>query len=397
MDTLSTTESGRAKLKPTRPQPISAAKEFCNLISKRKDTLEKELPPEHFALLAVLEHEHPKDMAHIIANKLEELYPDEPNIRLRVLMHLYPEFYKKQPISFDFLQRQLATLEYEFSENKPFWGFIDSLRYIFNVLPKPKRYDLDKRIKVEGEDATFSAHQIMMQEFQCIHCWRMVYRYPSLNGKILCESHDMPSTSKEYKKRQRMLTEANHSATVLFNGASLFLKQLTIETKTCCAHKLSVFMCMVFPHVREFLLKTFAENGAYTETAFEQAFIDYFALPEVDPFWRKSPKEHEKYMQANEAPGAALIRAIVDALDPPPRRPHTQLANARELYVQRLTWNFGEYLYHLCRAEAWLEVEKNTKHGGKREGSGRKTQKKGFVCHIVEKCNFLVRSFTSVH
>lgn len=100
--------------------------------------------------------------------------------------------------------------------------------------------------------------------------------------------------------------------------------------------------------------------------------MDFLDLPDDSPFWGMPCKEHEAYMQANEAPGAALIRAIVDALDPPPRRPHTQLAKAREFFVQRLTWNFGEYLYHLCRAEAWLAVEKSTKHGGKREWAGRK-------------------------
>lgn len=77
-------------------------------------------------------------------------------------------------------------------------------------------------------------------------------------------------------------------------------------------------------------------------------------------------------MQSHKAPGEKLIRAIIDALDPLPHKPHTQLANTRELYVQRLTWNFSEYLFQLCCAEAWLEVEKNTKHGGRREGAGRK-------------------------
>ena len=369
------TKSGRAKQKPNRPQTVSAAKEFSNMISERTMTLEKTLPPEHFALYDILKHKQPSEMAHIIANKFEELYPEEPNIRLRVLIHLYPEFHKKQPISFEFLQHQLATLEYQFSEDKPFWGFIDSLRFIFTVLPKPKRYDLDRRIKKEGEDATFSARQIMMQELPCIHCWRMVYRYPSQNGKVLCETHDMPSTSNGYQKRQRMLAEANHYAAVLFNGVSLILKERSQKTKKYHAHKFSALMCTLLPNVRAFLLSAFAENGAYSEAEFEQAVIDYLALPEENPFWGMPPEQHDEYMQSHKAPGEKLIRAIIDALDPPPRKLHTQLANARELYVQRLTWNFSEYLFQLCRAEGWLEVEKNTKHGGKREGAGRKTKK----------------------
>lgn len=374
MDTVFTTESGRSKPKPNRLRPVSAAKEFTNMISERIMTLEKELPPEFFAFFAALAHKQPSEMAHCIANKFEELYLCEPNIRLRVLMHLYPEFYKKQPISFQFLQRQLATLEYEFSEDKPFWGFIDSLRLIFTVLPKPKRYDLDRRIKKEGEDATFSDHQIMMQELPCIHCWRMVYRYPSQNGKLLCETHDMPSTSNEYQKRQRMLSEANHYTAVLFNGLILLLKERTQKAKVYLAYKFSVLMCMQLPNVRKFLLSAFAENGAYSEAEFEQAVRDYLALPEENPFWGMPPEQHEEYMQSHKAPGEKLIRAIMDALDPPPRKLHTQLANARELYVLCLTWNFSEYLFQLCRAEAWLEVEKNTKHGGRREGAGRKAK-----------------------
>lgn len=186
------------------------------------------------------------------------------------MIHLYLEFHKKQPISFEFLQRQLATLEYQFSEDKLFWGFIGSLRLIFIVLPKPKLYDLDRRIKKEGEDATFLAHQIMMQELPCIHCWRMVYRYPSQNGKLLCETHDIPSTSNGYQKRQRMLAEANHYAIELFSDVSRILMERTREEKIYLAHKFSVSRCMLLPNVRAFLLSVFAENGAYSKAEFDQ-------------------------------------------------------------------------------------------------------------------------------
>lgn len=71
MDTVSTTENGRAKPKPNKARSVSAANELQYLISERIDALKRELPPEHFALLAVLEHEHPKDMAHIIPINLK--------------------------------------------------------------------------------------------------------------------------------------------------------------------------------------------------------------------------------------------------------------------------------------------------------------------------------------
>lgn len=183
-------------------------------------------------------------------------------------MHLYPEFYKKQPIPFNFLQRQLATLEYEFSENKPFWGFIDSLRLIFNVLPKPKRYDLDKRIKPEGEDATFSAHQIMQKKIFCIHCWRMVYRYPSQNGKHLCEAHDMPSTSSEYKRLNRLIAKASSEGITLFNALLVMLKQNTINRKKYCADKFALLACLFLPNMNAFLIEHFASIGSYTEEGF---------------------------------------------------------------------------------------------------------------------------------
>lgn len=77
------TKSGKAKPKPNRPWSVSADKELSNMISEQTMKLKKTLPPEHFALYDILKHKQPSKMAHIIANKFAEFYPDEPNLEIR--------------------------------------------------------------------------------------------------------------------------------------------------------------------------------------------------------------------------------------------------------------------------------------------------------------------------
>ncbi len=307
-------------------------------------------------------------MARMIADTFAAFYPAVPGIQLRVLNHLYPKHYKKQPIYLAELNRNLASLEGQFHEDSPCLDFVESLREIFKVLTKPKPYGLGDRISKNGEDATFSPKRIEQQWHECRHCWRRVYRYPSENGPPLCEAHNYRSTDKEYRQRERMRPKFTQRWLALQAGGNdLFREMKNVAGDQVMGDQYALALCFVLPHVREYLLARLPDEFRNGDEAKLKELDEFLSQPEESPFWSLPFEQHEEYLRTHQAPGAGLIRAVVDALDPPPSNPDTNLAKARELFVERLTWNFAEYMDYIYQAEAWMEAEELSQHGGKRE------------------------------
>ncbi len=368
MGSASPSEIGNATHGHTKPRVLSTAQEFNHLKKERVEALETLLPPEHVPLYDILHGQHPRDMAREIAKTFERFYPVVPGIQLRVLNHLYPEHYKKQPTSFAELNRRLASLENQFHEDSPCLELVESLREIFKVLSKPKRYDLDKRVSKNGEDATFSAKRIEQQGHECRHCWRRVYRYPSQNGPFLCEAHSYKSTDKEYRQRERMFPKFKELWQGWQTGGNYLFREMKNHAgNQVTGEQYALALCFALPHVREYLLANLPDEFRNGDKAKLKELDEFLNQPEESPFWSLPFEQHEEYMRTHQAPGAGLIRAIVDVLDPPPSNPDTNLAKARELFVERLTWNFAEYIDYLYQAEAWMEAEELSRHGGKRE------------------------------
>ncbi len=364
----SPSETGNTNHGHTKPRTFSAAQEFNHLIQERVGKLKSTLPPEHYALYDTLNGKHPRDMARIIADAFATFYSVVPNIQLRVLNHLYPEHYKKQPISFVGLNRRMASLEDQFHEDSPCLDLVESLREIFKILSKPKRDDLAKRINKYGEDATFSPKQIEQQWHDCRHCWRRVYRYPSENGVLLCEEHHRESTGKGYRQRERIHKKFKRLWFEWQAGGNYLFREMKNQAGSeVMGEQYALALCFVLPHVREYLLDRLPDEFKNGDEAKLNELHEFLDKPKESPFWSLPFEQHEEYMRTHKAPGADLIRAVVDVLDPPPSKTDTNLAKARELFVERLTWNFAEYIDCLYRAEAWMEAEELSRHGGKRE------------------------------
>jgi len=351
---------------PRKPSPRQELEQARNeLWEKRKHAM----PKEHARLYEMLKHKHPKDMAVLIADAFSEQYPTFPNIRTRVLLHLYPKATKKQPISFSFLHKQISSLGVWFNADSPCIELIDSLRYIFQLLPGPANPYREERTS-RYDDSAFSSKEIVLQ--QCRSCWHTVWRYPVENGMPKCSNHTFKSDSKEYK-HFRIIRKKYSSclATIRSHCQQLQQKMQEENGHEILPDTFAVHLCLLLPRVSALIDKELARNPNYDKIIFENDMIDFLTPHENFDLLRVPWEQHHKYMQNHPHPGARFVRTVLDILDP-----HDELignlALAREQFVMNMTWGFAAYIPYLFEAEAWMMAEELSQHGGKRQGAGRK-------------------------
>lgn len=346
---------------------LSPAQELQQMRKERLTAMSRSLLAGHCDLYSVLKKKQPSQMAKIIAQAFEQFYPEVQELQAKVLKHLYPGFAKKQPISFAEVNRRLASLENIFDEDSPCLELVESLRQIFEVLPKPgNRYRKERTIDQKDADVCFPPEKI--EHHKCRFCWRTVWRYPIENGTPLCPFHNFKSTDSEYKRRKRLLDDFVPS---ILSGIHGKYRQLQRDIQKQPGSKLTnedyaLLMCFMLPHVRKFLsAKLKRDVHQYDLPELRRELWDFFTKREHISLWDIPPDEHFEYMRNHTPPGAKPIRAIIDTLDPAVNLSGS-LALAREQFVLDMTWNFAGYISYIYETEAWLEAEELSKHGGMR-------------------------------
>ena len=352
---------------------LSPAQELKQMRKERLAAMSCSLPAGHCDLYPALKKKQPSQMAKIIAQAFEQFYPEIPELQAKVLKHLYPGFAKKQPIPFAEVNRRLASLEDIFDEDSPCLELVESLRQIFEVLPKPgNRYRKERTIDQKDADVCFPPEKI--EYHKCRLCWRTAWRYPIENGIPLCSFHNFKSTDSEYKRRKRL---ADDEVPSILNGIHGNYRQFQRNIQKQPGPKLTnedytLIMCFMLPHVRKFLLaKLKRDVHQYDFPELRRELWNFLTKRKDVSLWDIPPGEHFEYMRNHTPPGAKLVRAIIDALDPPVDFPGS-LAQAREQFVLDMTWSFAGYISYIYEAEVWLKAEWLSKHGGARTSFRRK-------------------------
>lgn len=208
-------------------------------------------------------------------------------------------------------------------DNQEQLNFLDEVRFLITSLPKKHDYKLPEQ-KQDYPSPQVAAHHFAT----CSLCWRAVPRKPLEKKTPLCTLHDIPSNAPEYRKRLRM-------------------KKRVEQTKL----QLTKSLPPLFP-----LKETGVELNLY---------IQNLCLS------LQSPLSHlVAYLSALNitlGSGEDILRAIE----------HTPYQGKLTNFLA-LTWAYyfedrGEHFRlnytKILAAEAWLRVEEDCKHGGKRSKS----------------------------
>ena len=200
--------------------------------------------------------------------------------------------------------------------------FFDKVRLILRSLPRRKDY------KLPEEATDYSTPNDKARNFAiCFLCWRSVPRTRQEKKTPLCYVHDMMSTSQEYRRRKNMRKRMLEILAEL---------EISIPTPAWVRENSKL-------HPRDFYLREIRVlNGHFP------ALAEY--LYELNPRVQ-SPDD--------------LIRALEHPI------PFAKLTETEKAAWEFHFGDFGAYFElnyeRMLRAEAWLRVEAEYKHGGKRE------------------------------
>ena len=362
-------------MKTVDSAPLRKLSPYQELKQNRKELWEKlkhEMPEEHAELYDQLVGKPPKDMARIIVDAFTKIFPTKPDSEELFLGLLYPEFFKKQPISFTALSSRLSTLELWFRHSDPCLELINSLRIIFQLLERPKNSNRKERVTV-SDDVSFPPDKIKIEK--CRFCWRTVWWYPTENGTPKCSNHEVKSSTKEHKHIR--IVEKKYNSIFVSVGAHYRQLQHCMQGENggkILPNAFAVRLCSLLPHVSAFITEELNRNPNYDKAIFENdmanAIKSYDNFTDFDLFRVPWEQQHE-YMRNHPHPSTRFVRTVLNILDP-----HDGLAGnlalAREQFVMNMTWGFAAYAPYLLEAEAWMMAEELSQHGGKRKGAGKK-------------------------
>jgi hypothetical protein len=204
--------------------------------------------------------------------------------------------------------------------------FLDEIRFVLQDLPRRQDYKLP-----EGKEEYPTSKETAFHFVCCSLCWRSVVRLPLEKKTPLCHIHDLPSSSPAYRRRARMraqvevtklrLVKALPSLFELRRGQGVELKNYLLDLCLSPASPL--------PYLVGYL----------------QALSCTTLL---------LPLQTEKdILQALEYP------IYFDKIT-------ARTKEAWDCYFDDRSQHFRLNYVRLLTAEAWLEVEAKSQHGGKR-------------------------------
>lgn len=273
------------------------------------------------------------ESARILANEFVKRFGSEYGSVSSLMDALLP---KGRACSWSMLDRNISIFCKQFyawqnnkdSEESNDWErdrekleFLDKVRFLLGELPHKRDYKLnpDKAIFLSPEHA--AEHFVT-----CSLCWRSVLKHPLEKTTPLCHTHDLPSTHSEYRKRQRLKKYIESIRQELLN---------------------------TLPPLTQIKLKLRLNLNSYVHSL---CTCSDTPLPHL-----------YKYLQSLGMP-LTTGKDILYALESP-------IAFNRLSKFTTETWEYylndrGEHIRltytQLLTAEAWLRVESEHTHGGKR-------------------------------
>jgi hypothetical protein len=214
-----------------------------------------------------------------------------------------------------------------FEEDNEKIKFFDNVRFMLEALPQRQDYKLLEEKKEYKSKKDIAEHFVL-----CSLCWRSVKRKPLEKKTPLCHIHDIQSTSSEYRKRMRMKKQVE----AVYMGLFKSLPPLGV--------------------VRNDLNLN------------ENEYLQGMCLNEA------SPLPHlVQYLRSQNLPLGSGVE-ILQALEHP-----IYWTKMSPLEIEAWNFYFNDRGTHfklnyikILLAEAWLSVEENYKHGGKRQREVKK-------------------------
>ena len=199
--------------------------------------------------------------------------------------------------------------------------FFDRVRFVLYSLPRQRDYKLPEH-KAEYTTPSDIARNFM----PCFLCWRSVARKPREKNTPLCHSHDLPSTHPEYRRRARLRKRMLEIEREL---------KRTVKTPAWVKQNTKI-------HPRDFFASMcISPNGYFPHLVH---YLASLGMP---------LNQLEDIMKALEHP------VYFDKLS-------DLMKDAWQFHFDDLGAYFELNYERLMRAEAWLQAEAESQHGGKR-------------------------------
>ena len=223
------------------------------------------------------------------------------------------------------LDKNLTLLAKQFyptwEEDEEKISFLDEVRFTITSLPMKLDY------KQAPDYLESLSPRIVSEHFTtCSLCWRSVLKSPLQKKTPLCHLHDLPSTSNEYRKRQR-------------------LKKQVEQTKLKLIKSL--------PPLVDVKHKQGAELNHYTRNL---CLNEYHSLHNLRNYLNSLNMPLDSYKDLVEAIEHPIYKDKLSSF----------LQEVWNYYLEDRAKHFRLTYIQLLTAEAWLETEKTHKHGGKR-------------------------------
>lgn len=209
---------------------------------------------------------------------------------------------------------------------------LDEVRFVIQNLPQRQDYKPNDGKEKYSTPLETSYHFVI-----CSLCWRSVARQPLEKKTPLCHIHDLPSTNAEYRRRARMKSQVEHTKLQLVKALPT-LWELRQEHQAEQEHKTDL---------NEYL------QGLCLNP---DGSLPYLA----------------RYLQSLASPHLNLplqtARDILQALEYPVylHKLPSHIQEAWDCYLDDRSKHFRLNYVKVITAEAWLMVNSQCQHGGKR-------------------------------
>lgn len=264
------------------------------------------------------------EAAHIFADIFTDNFNDKWGVKEEILKQLLPHGRITSWSNLDKYINLFCKQFYEdYEQHNDKIQLIDEIRFIIQDLPQRQKYQLP-----EHKEEYQTPQEIAAHFTTCSLCWRAVPRRPLEKKTPLCHIHDLPCSSAEYRRRARMKPHVE-----------MLKLQLTKSLPTLW-------------EVRQNKLNPIPLNKYLKDLC-------------LNP---NSPLPHlTNYLQSLNLP-LKTEKDILQALEYPiyytkiPER----IKEAWDYYLDDRSKHFRLNYIKLLTAEAWLQVDTERKHGGRR-------------------------------
>ncbi len=233
--------------------------------------------------------------------------------------------------------------------------FWDHMRYIAYHLKSDPGTRSRRALQRYQEKENADARKIYRMEF-CQFCWRSVPVYGPASTQYFCQEHWLSSRSAEYAKRNRLRKKLHDNGRNAIDFyTEVILKRLKgAEWGEIQQGEDYTYYIDLFDYHKHKLVE------AWDNLRISAPGLVFLSLPLVQQYLL------EKNVELTSIP------EVVKGLENPSPLNDPSLESFRDRYYKDFEFYYHEYYPTLARAEAWMLLEAECEHGGKRAGAGRK-------------------------